>query len=108
MRRPPLSVFSDQYQPDIEIDRAPPPGRQALLLAALLIGFVLMGIQLWLLTVALDLYLGGEGKEVWLLAVISGLVFLGGVLALRLLGRQPRVGSAPLNGGKRSNGSPGP
>jgi hypothetical protein len=91
MQRLPPSVFGDQYQPDVEMDRPPPPGRQALLLAALLVGILLMGLQLWLLTVALDLYLGGSGDEVWLLALVSGLVFLGGLLALRLLSRRPRV-----------------
>jgi hypothetical protein len=80
------------YQPDVPVDRPPSPGRQALLLAALLVGLLLMGLQLWLLTVALDLYLGGAGDQVWLLALISGLVFLGGVLALRVLGRRPRFG----------------
>ena len=89
--RPPVSVFGDRYQPDVAVDRPPPPGRQALLLAALLIGFLLMGIQLWLLTVALELYLAGEGEGVWRIAIASGVVFLGGLLALRLLGRQPRV-----------------
>jgi hypothetical protein len=87
-----MSVFGDRYQPDVEVDRPPPPGRQALLLAALVIGILLMGIQLWLLTVALDLYLGGSGDRVWVLALVSGPVFLGGLLALRLLGRQPRAG----------------
>lgn len=62
---------------------APLPGRQALLLAALLIGFVLMGLQLWLLTVALDMYLAGDGKDLWLLALVSGLVFAGGMFAWR-------------------------
>jgi hypothetical protein len=89
--RPPASLFGDRYQPDVPADRPPPPGQQALLLAALLIGFLLMGIQLWLLTVALDLYLAGEGRDVWRIAAASGVVFLGGLLALRLLGRRPRV-----------------
>jgi hypothetical protein len=89
--RPRVSLFGDQYQPDVAVDRPPPPGRQALLLAALLIGFLLMGIQLWLLTVALDLYLAGEGRGVWRIAAASGVVFLGGLLALQLLGRRPRV-----------------
>lgn len=72
MRRPGLqSVFGDHYQPDVEMDRPPPPGRQALLLALLVVGFLLMGIQLWLL------------------ALISGGVFLGGMLALRLA-REPQ------------------
>jgi hypothetical protein len=91
MRRPPPSVFGDRYQPDVAVDRPPPPGRQAMLLALLLLGFLLMGIQLWLLTVALELYLGGHGDQIWLLALISGGVFLGGLLALRLVERRPRV-----------------
>ena len=66
------------------------PGRQALLLGALLIGLIMMGIQLWLLTVALELYLSGEGQEVWGLAIASGVVFAGGLLALWLLSRSPR------------------
>ena len=84
------SVFGDRYQPDVASDRPPPPGRQALLLAALSVGLLLMGVQLWLLTIALDLYLGGSGGRIWLLALISGLVFVGGLLALWLLSRQPR------------------
>jgi hypothetical protein len=75
---------------DVVIDRSPPPGRQAMLLAALIIGMLLMGIQLWLLTIALDLYLGGAGRQVWLLSLSSGLIFLGGVLVWRLLARRPR------------------
>ena len=91
IERPPLSIFGDQYQPDVPVDRPPPPGRQALALAALVIGLLLMGVQLWLLTVALDLFLAGSGEDVWLLAIVSGLLFLGGLLALWLLGRHPRV-----------------
>lgn len=87
-----LSIFGDQYQPDVDVNRPPTPGRQALLTGALVIGLLLMGLQLWLLTVALDLYLGGKGGRVWGLAIISGLVFLGGLLALRLLSRRSRVG----------------
>lgn len=68
-------------------------GRQAILLAALLIGILLMGIQLWLLTVALELYLGGHGAEIWLLSLASGAIFVGGLLVLRILDmRRPRVG----------------
>jgi hypothetical protein len=70
-------------------DRSPPPGQQALVMAALMLGLLLMGIQLWLLTVALELYLGGSGRQVWLLTLVSGLIFLGGLLTLRVLGRQP-------------------
>lgn len=68
------------------------PGQTPVLLAALSIGLVLMGLQLWLLTVALDLYLGGEGARVWQLAVVSGLVFLGGVGMLALLRGRGRWG----------------
>lgn len=66
-----------------------PPGRRALLGLALAIGILMLGIQLWLLTVALDLFLGGRGAEVWSLAAFSVLIFLGGLTAHRLLGRQP-------------------
>jgi hypothetical protein len=69
------------------IRRAPAPGQAAVLLAGLAIGALLMSVQLWLLTVALDLYLGGSENGIWPLAVISGLVFLGGILAASLIGR---------------------
>jgi hypothetical protein len=71
---------------------APAPGQQALVMALLLIGVMFMGIQLWVLTVALELYLSGEGARVWWLALVSGGIFLGGLFVLRLLGRRPRVG----------------
>jgi hypothetical protein len=60
-------------------------------MAALMIGLLMMGVQLWLLTVALDLYLGGQGRAIWLLALVSGAIFAGGVLMLRVLGRRPRL-----------------
>ena len=72
-------------------DRTPPPGQQAVVMAALMLGLLLMGIQLWLLTVALELYLGGHGRQVWLLALVSGLIFLGGLLVLNVLRRRPRL-----------------
>ena len=65
------------------------------MLTGLAIGILLMGIQLWLLTIALDLYLGGQDTYIWLLAVISGLVFLGGLLVLRVLTRRPRSQTRP-------------
>lgn len=76
--------------PDEEADSPPPPGQGPIVLAALAIGILLMGVQLWLLTVALELYLAGEGNRVWLLALISGAIFLGGRLMLSLL-RRPHV-----------------
>ena len=94
--RPPVSpvppvdyAASDRLAEAFE--RTPPPGQQAVVLAALMIGLLLMGIQLWLLTVALELYLAGAGRQGWLLALVSILIFLGGVLMLRLLGRRPRA-----------------
>ena len=72
-------------------DQTPPPGRQAMLIAKLALGLLLLGVQLWLLTVALDLYLSGDGSDVWTLALFSGIVFLGGLLALGLPGGRPRM-----------------
>jgi hypothetical protein len=69
----------------------PPAGLQAVLLAALVLGFVLLAIQLWLLTVALDRYLAGDGEDGWLLAVFSGLVFVGGLTALYVRRRLPII-----------------
>jgi hypothetical protein len=73
-----------------DVERSPSPGQAAVILAGLAIGILLMGIQLWLLTIALDLYLAGHGTNIWILAIVSGLIFLGGLLVLRLLGQRPR------------------
>lgn len=77
----------------------PPPGQMAIVMAGLVIGILLMGIQLWLLTIALDLFLAGKGGEVWQLALLSGLIFLGGLAMLWLIGRRPQVrrGTRPEN-----------
>lgn len=72
-------------------ERLPPVGQRTLVLAALTIGILLMAIQLWLLTVALDLYLAGAGGDVWRLALVSGAIFLGGLGMLWLLHRRPRI-----------------
>jgi hypothetical protein len=58
-----------------------------MILAAVVLGGLILALQLWLLTTALDLFLAGEGDIVWQLAVVSGLFFAGGVLALLLTGR---------------------
>jgi Co/Zn/Cd efflux system component len=79
------------------IERRPPPGQVAVVLTGLALGILLLGIQLWLLTIALDRYLAGQGMDTWLIAVISGLVFLGGLLVLRLLARHPHF--RPRGGG---------
>jgi hypothetical protein len=55
------------------------------------IGILLLGVQLWILTVALDLFLEGNGGQVWTLAVVSGLIFAGGLAVVWLLRRRPRV-----------------
>ena len=74
-----------------DVERNPSPGQVGILLASLTIGILLMGIQLWLLTIALDLYLGGSSSYIWVLAIISGLVFLGGLMILRVLRRHPQM-----------------
>jgi hypothetical protein len=68
-----------------------PPGQDALSAAALVVGLLLMAMQLWLLTVALELFLSGQGRDVWPLAVISGGIFAGGLGILRLLRRRPGI-----------------
>ncbi len=71
-------------------DIPPPPGQGPIIMAGLSIGVLLMGIQLWVLTVALNLLLAGSGSGIWTLALLSGLIFLGGLLMLWLLDRRPR------------------
>jgi len=78
-------------QPDALAEAPPPPGQSALVAAGLAIGILLLGIQLWLLTVALDLYLAGRGDQVWSLALVSGVIFAGGLAVLLILGRRPRL-----------------
>lgn len=70
--------------------RRPPPGQGVIVGLGLALGILLMTIQLWLLTLAFDLYLSGQRGETVIAAVISGLVFLGGLAMLRLLDRGPR------------------
>ncbi len=84
------STDPSPYRPEAPRDVPPPtPGQQGVVLAALLIGILLMGIQLWLLTVALELYLGGGSEgDSWTLPLISGLIFLGGLVALWTLKKQ--------------------
>ena len=79
------------------IERRPPPGQIAVVLTGLALGILLLGIQLWLLTIALDRYLAGQGADTWVLAVISGLVFHGGLLVLRMLAIHPHL--MPRRGG---------
>jgi hypothetical protein len=78
-------------------DEAPTgsPGIGPIILAGLAIGILLMGTQLWMLTVALELYLAGEGGRIWQIAIISGGIFVGGLLMLWLLAHRPRGHDAP-------------
>jgi hypothetical protein len=78
-------------RPDELVAARPRPGQGPIVGAALAIGVLLMGIQLWLLTVALDLYLAGKATQVWGIAAVSGLIFLGGLVVLWVLGRRPRT-----------------
>ena len=84
-------MYVGRKRPDATVDQPPPPGQMALVMTGLAIGILLMGIQLWLLTIALELYLAGEGHQVWLTALVSGAIFGGGLLMLWLLRRRPRV-----------------
>jgi hypothetical protein len=95
-----LAASVARQRPDEVAEQPPPPGQMPLVLAGLAIGLLLMGIQLWLLTIALDLYLSGEGRQLWLLALISGAIFGGGLLMLRLLQRRPRL-HRPIAGSAR-------
>lgn len=77
-------------RPDVpRMGQVPLAGRQALLIGALIFGLLMMALQLWLLSVALELYLGGEGNEIWGLAIGSGIVFAGGLFVVWLLARPP-------------------
>lgn len=70
---------------------SPPPGEAGLLGAALAIGMLLMGLQLWILTVALDAFQRHNDGQVYALAGISALIFLGGAAMLWILRRRPTV-----------------
>lgn len=78
-----------ELRPDVVVARPPRAGQGPVLLAALAIGLVLLALQLWMLTVALDLYLGGQGQRIWQLTLASFVVFVGGLLSLRLLSGRP-------------------
>lgn len=63
----------------------PAPGHGALVMLGLSMGIVLMAVQLWLLTLAFNLYLLGERRGTLIAAVVSGFVFAGGLAMLRVL-----------------------
>ncbi len=70
---------------------SPPPGEFGLLGAALAIGLLLLGLQLWILTVALDAFQRHNNNQLYALAGISALIFLGGAAILWILRRTPSV-----------------
>jgi hypothetical protein len=72
-----------------ELEKRPPVGQDGLTTLGLAIGFLLLAIQLWLLTIAFDLYLAGARGATVGVAICSGLVFIGGLLMLRMLNRRP-------------------
>jgi hypothetical protein len=78
-------------QPYDDVLAGPRPGEAVLLGAGLALGVLLLAVQLWLLTIALELYLSGHGERGWSLALVSGVVFVGGLLMLWLLRRRPAV-----------------
>ncbi len=80
-------AFDKRTRSDQGVDLPAPPGQAAIVAAGLTVGILLLGIQLWLLTVALALYLAGNGSQVWSLALVSGLIFVGGLAVLWMLRR---------------------
>lgn len=82
------------FRPDevmqADVARRPLPGRSSVAFLGLMLGLVLMAIQLWLLTLAFDLYLAGERAETVWVAICSGFIFLGGLGILWFLDRRPR------------------
>ena len=96
----PPPAYVGRKRPDRVVNQPPAPGYIGLVMAGLTIGVLLLSIQLWLLTIALELYLAGEGRQVWLTALVSGAIFAGGLFMLRLLRRRPRMrGTIGAEGG---------
>ena len=54
------------------------------------VGILLMSVQLWLLTLAFNLYLSGNREKTLIAAIVSGAIFLGGLLMLWILRRSAR------------------
>jgi hypothetical protein len=90
-------AYVGRKRPDEEVSQPPPPGQMPVVMAALTLGVLLMGVQLWLLTVALELYLAGHGSQIWPAALFSGAIFLGGLLMLWLLRSRPRQPRGPID-----------
>ncbi len=69
----------------------PPPGEAALVGAALMIGILLLALQLWILTVALEEFQRHNDERTYMLAGISAAIFAGGLAVRWLLKRTPRI-----------------
>jgi hypothetical protein len=70
----------------------PAPGQGGLVMLGLSVGILLMSVQLWLLTLAFNLYLSADRRGTLIAAIASGGIFLGGVLMLLVLRRSARRG----------------
>jgi membrane protein implicated in regulation of membrane protease activity len=95
VNQPPPSALKPPVAPR---EPRPAPGWNALVLAALILGALMLALQLWLLTTALDLYLAGRGEDVWQLGLASVVLFAGGILALMQTGNRRRA-ARPANEG---------
>ena len=69
----------------------PPPGEAGLVGAALMIGILLLGLQLWILTVALEEFQRHSDERTYILAGISAVIFAGGLAIRWLLRRTPSI-----------------
>lgn len=69
----------------------PPPGEAGLVGAALMIGILLLGLQLWILTVALEEFQRHNDERIYILAGISAAIFAGGLAVRWLLKRTPSI-----------------
>ena len=70
----------------------PAPGQGGLVMLGLSLGILLMSVQLWLLTLAFNLYLSGDRRGTLIAAIASGCIFLGGLVMLQVLRRSGRRG----------------
>jgi hypothetical protein len=84
------NVFRPDEVMQADVAGRPLPGRSSVAFLGLMLGLVLMAIQLWLLTLAFDLYLAGERAETVWVAICSGFIFFGGLGILWFLDHRPR------------------
>ena len=70
----------------------PAPGQGGLVMLGLSVGILLMSVQLWLLTLAFNLYLSANRRGTLIATIASGCIFLGGLVMLLVLRRSGRRG----------------